>query len=95
MIEFVITGSLPAPWEDFLPQSHDHPHFTIVALRAPDQEDGCSHTEPGVFPDGDWVNIYLDVELIDEPTARLEIANYLKVPPDQISIVQQDECQAA
>jgi hypothetical protein len=48
-----------------------------------------------VFPDGDWVNIYLDVELIDEPTARLAIANYLKVPPDQISIVQQDVCQAA
>lgn len=92
MIKYKITGNLPAPWEDFISQDHpNHPHFTLMTRK---ESEGAGGPESADGADG-WVDRILDVEAIDEETARLTIAEALGVSPDDIAIEQEGWCQSA
>ncbi|HEY9785884.1 MAG TPA: hypothetical protein V6D17_10815 [Candidatus Obscuribacterales bacterium] len=91
MIKFKITGTLPAPWEDFISLDHPrYPHFTLMTRK---EAEGPGGVEDSDGSDG-WVDRTLDVESIDEETARRTIAEALAVPADDIVIEQEGWCRS-
>ncbi len=90
-VRFRISGSLPAPWEDFLCIDKNHPNVTIMT-RANAEDCG------GEYGDGSdgWLDLILDVESIDEDVARLAIADALGIAnPEDVIIEQVGICQSA
>jgi hypothetical protein len=91
MTVFTISGSLPAPWEDFFCREGNYPHFTLMTR---ENADACGE-ENGDGTDG-WIDLILDVAVIDEDIARLAIAESLGISnPEEIEIVQQAWCQSS
>lgn len=91
LIRFRISGSLPAPWEDFLALDQNYPNITIMTRANADDCGG----EYGDGSDG-WCDLILDVDLIDEDVARLAIADALGIDnPEHVLIEQVGFCQSA
>lgn len=90
MVNFRISGSLPAPWEDFLSLTPGVPNVTLMT-RDNAEEDGYEEDDP----DDGWLDIVVDVDLIDEDVARLAIADALGIAnPEDICISQARFCQS-
>lgn len=84
MVTYSISGSLPAPWEDFFCVDKTHPHITLMT-RANAEDCG------GEYGDGSdgWLDIIIDVDVICEDIARLAIADALGIDnPEDIVIDQ-------
>lgn len=91
VVVFRISGSLPAPWEDFFCIDKSRPHITIMTRANADECGG----EYGDGSDG-WLDLILDVDIIDEDVARLAIADALGIDnPENVVIEQAGFCQSA
>lgn len=90
MITFRISGSLPAPWEDFIPQDSSHPCITLMTA---ENAERCG-VEDGDGSDG-WVDRILEVAEIDEAAARATIAEIIGVKPEDIKIECENWAQSA
>ena len=90
MIIFRISGTLPAPWEDFRCIAKTHPNVTLMTRV---NAELCG-VEDGDGSDG-WIDIVLDVDEICEDVARLAIADALGIDnPEDIVIEQEGFCQS-
>lgn len=90
MVTFRITGTLPAPWEDFIPQDTSLPRITLMTA---DNVARCG-VEDG-DGSGGWVDRVLDVHEIDDATARATIAEIIGVDAAQINIESEGWAQSA
>lgn len=90
MVLFRISGSLPAPWEDFVCADESGPHITLMTranAEACGQE--CSDGSDG------WLDIVIDVPEIGIDVARLVIAEALGIEdPEDVIIEQAGLCQS-
>lgn len=90
VVRFRISGTLPAPWEDFLCLDKSHPNLTLMTRANADECGG----ECGDGSDG-WLDLILDVDTICEDIARLAIADALGIDnPENIVIEQAGFCQS-
>lgn len=90
VVVFRISGTLPAPWEDFLSLDKSRPNITIMTRAEADEFGG----EYGDGSDG-WLDLILDVHIIDEDVARLAIADALGIDnPEDVIIEQIGFCQS-
>lgn len=90
MVTFKIHGSLPAPWEDFFSEDARYPHVTIVTRAEADD----FPPDVPVIDDG-FLDIVVDVDVIDLDVARLALADALGIDnPEDIVIEQAHWCQS-
>lgn len=90
-INYRITGSLPATWEDFF---CDGPYKNITLVSRTEHESCDFDDEPSDGSDG-WLDIIVDVDVICEDIAKLAIAEALGIDnPDDIVIEQAGFCQS-
>ena len=90
MVTYKISGTLPAPWEDFFSRTAGFPNVTIMT-----RENACSCGYEDDAPDDGWLDIVLDLDCIDVDAARLAIACALGIAaPEEIVIIQDGWCQA-
>ena len=90
---YVISGSLPSYWEDFM-NFESGIHFTILGKIEALQYDINSlfnvydDNDGEEFENGKWVDISIEDDYITEDKAKEIIANYLKINKDDVYIVQ-------
>lgn len=89
MIEYEITGSLPAPWEDFYSNNQGSPNVTIITEANRQSFDPASEECNG------WIVIFIEGDLLTEERAKEELAKVNKVAPDQITILMEGFAQAS
>lgn len=97
-MRFKISGTLPAPWEDFVAQEPAVPNITICT-KENDVEFGDGVSDPVSTSykgpkDLGWEDIVVDCEAITLDIARTEIAKYLGLKPEDIEIEQTGVVQA-
>lgn len=90
MIKFRISGTLPAPWEDFIPEDPSLPRITLMTA---DNAERCG-VEDGDGSDG-WVDRVLAVHEIDDAIARATIAEILGVATESIVIEAEGWAQSS
>lgn len=86
MIKYRITGSLPAPWEDFLCVGKTHPNVTVL---------GCNEDIGGEEETEKWYLIQVDEEEVTDAIARRAIASCLECFPEEIEIIEEGFIQAS
>ncbi|MBX9686678.1 MAG: hypothetical protein K2X27_08250 [Candidatus Obscuribacterales bacterium] len=92
IIGFSIEGNLPALWEDFIPCSEVFPRITLMTK----EEAAHSACETGYCAEDNWLNLIVDVRVIDEDVARLALAEALGIDnPEMIAIIEKGLSQTA
>jgi len=88
MIHYKITGSLPAPWEDFYTKHSGAPNVTIIteANRQPDDED--TEQEPN------WITLFLPGNFLTKEQAIASLASINKVGVGEISLEEENFAQS-
>lgn len=90
MVLFRISGSLPAPWEDFICADETAaPHITLMTKA---NAEVCGE-ENGDGSDG-WLDIVVDAPAIDLELARRTIADALGITADDVVIEEAGLCQS-
>lgn len=90
MVLFRISGSLPAPWEDFIcADETKSPHITLMTKA---NAEACGE-ENGDGSDG-WLDIVVDAPAIDIETARRTIAGALGINARDVAIEEAGFCQS-
>lgn len=100
-IVYRISGTLPAPWEDFFaPAGSGYPNITIHTADDLKEDlllpEGSAAPELSSVPSADgWLDVVVDLPNICEDAARLAIAEAIGVAdPERIVIDQAGVCQS-
>jgi len=91
---YIISGSLPSTWEDFVTNDKDLPYFSIYTRDERDKQFTEYKVETNEGPNGRWVDIYLPAEVLTKELAINEIKKYLNISYNEVEIIENHLCQA-
>ena len=92
-IVYCISGLLPAPWEDFIPEDMALQKFTISTV-INCKNVGLDTTVGASVSEDRWIDIVVDAKEITEEIVIDRIANFLSVGKHCIVIKQSSIAQA-
>lgn len=88
MIHYKITGSLPAPWEDFYTKHPGAPNVTIITEQARQEDDEDTEHEPG------WVTLFLPGDSLTATQAIEALAQINKIAKNEILLEEENFAQS-